>query len=136
RSAADVRSELRIAGSEISPPPTDPDRPVAIVLTSGTTGAPRGAVFAGRQLAAIARMDAGDEWGGGGPMLASTELVHIGFMTKLPWYLRKGMRIHLLRKWRPDDALRVISEQRIASVGAISAQIALMLRESGFDRYD
>ncbi len=116
--------------------PADPSRPVAIVLTSGTTGTPRGAVFTERQLESIARMDGALEWGGGGPMLASTELVHIGFMTKLPWYLRTGMRIHLLRPWRAADALRVISEQGIAIVGAISSQIALMLREPAFDRYD
>jgi acyl-CoA synthetase (AMP-forming)/AMP-acid ligase II len=57
-------------------------------------------------------------------------------MTKLAWYLRRGMTIHLLRKWRAPDALRIISEQRISTVGAIAAQVALMLREPEFDRYD
>src|SRR2546428_131409 len=60
-----------------------PDRPAVIVLTSGTTGTPRGAVFCERQLAAIASIDSDGTWGGGGSMLASTELPHIGFMTKL-----------------------------------------------------
>ncbi|MFN2589871.1 MAG: class I adenylate-forming enzyme family protein [Actinomycetota bacterium] len=111
-------------------------RPVAIVLTSGTTGASRGALFTGRQLEAIARIDGGNRWGDGGAMLASTELVHIGFMTKLPWYLRAGMTVHLLRPWRAGDALRIISEHRIRTVGAIAAQVALMLRERDFDRHD
>ena len=31
-----------------SPLPDDPDRPVAIVFTSGTTGTPKGAVFTNR----------------------------------------------------------------------------------------
>jgi acyl-CoA synthetase (AMP-forming)/AMP-acid ligase II len=127
---------LRVRGGTPADLPPDPDRPVAIVLTSGTTGVPKGALFAERQLEAIARIDGGDGWGGGGPMLASTELAHIGFMTKLPWYLRAGMRVHLLTRWRPGDALRIIAEQRIASVGGIAAQFALMLREPGFDHHD
>ena len=113
-----------------------PDRPVTIVFTSGTTGEPKGAVFRNRQLAAITMFDNGGKWGGGGPMLSSTEMCHVGFMTKLPWYIRAGSRIHILRKWRAEDALRTISEQKMASVGGIGAQIALMLRLPNFDDYD
>src|SRR5436853_7374556 len=45
-----------------SPPPLppDPDRPVAIVFTSGTTGLPKGAVFGNRQLQAITAADVGE----------------------------------------------------------------------------
>src|SRR5207237_10879796 len=46
----DVLAELRARGE--SPPKLDddPDRPVALVFTSGTTGAPKGALFCNRQL--------------------------------------------------------------------------------------
>ncbi len=114
----------------------DPDRRVAIVLTSGTTGTPKGAVFCERHLAAIARMDWGTEWGGGGPMLSSTEFAHVGFMTKLPWYVQAGMTMHVLERWRAGDAVRAIAEHRIASVGAIGSQVALMLRDPSLDTYD
>ncbi|MFN2545763.1 MAG: class I adenylate-forming enzyme family protein [Actinomycetota bacterium] len=114
----------------------DPDRPVVIVLTSGTTGAPLGALFCERQIAAIAEMEAGREWGGGGPTLAGTEFAHIGFMTKLPWNLRKGTRIHTVRRWRAAEALEILSRERIPQVGGIAAQIALMLREPSFDSHD
>src|SRR5688572_1787124 len=51
--------DLRAAGG--SPPSVDedPDRPVAIVFTSGTTGTPKGAVFGSRQLAFITQTDTG-----------------------------------------------------------------------------
>jgi acyl-CoA synthetase (AMP-forming)/AMP-acid ligase II len=119
--------------------PLDAKRPVTIVFTSGTTGEPKGAVFRNREIAAITMFDNGGTWGtkGEGPaMLSSTEMCHVGFMTKLPWYLRAGSRIHVLTKWRAEDALRTISENKMASVGGIGAQIALMLRLPNFDDYD
>ena len=120
-----------------SVPPDDPERDIAIVFTSGTSGDPKGAVFKQRHLDAIDRLDVGDAgWGSGGPMLMSTELVHVGAMTKLGWYVRLGMTIHLLPRWRAADALRVISNERIPSVGGIAPQIALLLRVPEFDDYD
>jgi acyl-CoA synthetase (AMP-forming)/AMP-acid ligase II len=113
-----------------------PDRPVAIVFTSGTTGEPKGALFRNSQLAAITMFDTGGNWGGGGPMLISTELAHVGFMTKLPWYLRTGARMHMLRRWRAADALKLITDNHMTTVGGIGAQIALMLRLPDFDSYD
>ena len=121
-----------------TPPPLtpDPDRPVAIVLTSGTTGRPKGAVFTDRQHAAIVEIDTGGAWGGGGPMLAGTELAHVGFMTKLPWYLRKGHTLHLLDKWRAGDVLRIVEETAMTSVGGVAPQIALLLAQPDFDDRD
>ncbi|MGH2686721.1 MAG: class I adenylate-forming enzyme family protein [Actinomycetota bacterium] len=110
------------------PLPEDPDRPVALVFTSGTTGLPKGAVFCDKQLAAVRRIDTGDAWDGGGPMLASTQFAHVGFMTKLPWYLATGAAQLLLDRWRAGDALRLVSEHRMPSIGGVAPQIALMLR--------
>lgn len=120
--------------------PPDPDRPVAIVFTSGTTGMPKGAVFCERQLEAVAVTDTGGAWappGRPGPaMLASTQFAHVGFTTKLPWYLRLATRTHILERWRADDALRTIAEQRMPSIGGVAPQIALMLRSPEIDRHD
>ena len=112
--------------------PDDPDRPVAIVFTSGTTGLPKGAVFCERQLEAVAVADTGGAWapaGQPGPaMLASTQFAHIGITTKLPWYLRMATRTHILGRWRAADALRTIAEQRMPTIGGVAPQLALMLR--------
>ena len=110
------------------PVDTDPDRDVAIVFTSGTTGQPKGAVFTNRQLHAITEIDVQSRWGGGGHMVASTQFAHVGFMTKLPWYLRLGSTIHMLDRWTPGGVLRLVSEHRMASIGGVAPQIALMVR--------
>src|SRR5438094_817892 len=101
--------ELRLADG--CPPvlPRDPDRVVTIVFTSGTSGAPKGAVFTNRQLEAITTIDAGglDVWGTGGPMLGGTQFCHVGFMTKLQWCLRLGCTLLVQERWRADVALRL-----------------------------
>jgi acyl-CoA synthetase (AMP-forming)/AMP-acid ligase II len=116
----------------------DPERPVAIVFTSGTTGTPKGAVFCERQLAAVARLDTGGAWGDGpGPaMLASTQFAHIGFTTKLVWYLRLATRTHVLGQWRAEDALRTVAAERMPSIGGVAPQLALMVRSPEAGRHD
>ena len=118
----------------------DPDRPVAIVFTSGTTGLPKAALFCERQLEAVAVADTGGAWaepGTQGPaMLASTQFAHIGFTTKLPWYLRLASRTHILGRWRAADALRTIAEQRMPSIGGVAPQLALMVRSPEAARHD
>ena len=135
---ADAVAELgRVGGTEVVPGlPDDPDRPVAIVFTSGTTGIPKAAVFRERQLAAITAIDVGEGWGGGGRMIASTSLAHVGFMTKLAWYLRRGTTTYLLHKWRAADAMRLVSDAGITSVGGMPTQLAMMLRVPDFDDHD
>ncbi len=134
--------------SSTPPPPIpepDPERLVAVVFTSGTTGTPRGAMFGERELDAIGRIDLPrwdepdpdvDSGLGGAPMLVATQLAHVGFMTKLPWYLRSGCRMHLLERWRAPEVLRVVSEQKMTSIGGVAPQLALLLAEPDFDTYD
>lgn len=136
--SADEVTALRRRGSS-TPLGPDPERPVALVFTSGTTGQPKGALFHERQLAAVTRIDVADAWGDAGadptPMLAGTQFAHVGFMTKLPWYLRLGTTTHVLGRWRAADALACIAEHRIPSIGGVAPQIALLLRED-LEAYD
>src|SRR5262249_8606715 len=108
--AEGVLRSLRNEGAGPIPPklPADPERPIAIVFSSGTSGAPKPALFAGRQLAEIARIDIGLVWGTGGRTMASTSFAHVGFTTKLPWYLMTGGTVYLVDRWRPAPALALI----------------------------
>jgi acyl-CoA synthetase (AMP-forming)/AMP-acid ligase II len=120
------------------PPPlaADPDRPVAIVFTSGTTGLPKGVVFAGRQLEAITAIDTGGQWGGGGAQLAGTSFATLGPMTKLPGNVMKGGTTHLVERWRAEEALDLTERLRLTAVAGIPTQVALMLRDPTFDQRD
>lgn len=133
-----VLEELSYGAGSLPALTPDPDRVVTIVFTSGTSGEPKGAVFTNRQLEAITRIDAGglDVWGTGGPLLGGTQFCHIGFMTKVQWYLRLGCTVLVQPRWRADVALRLIAEHRMRGVGGVAAQIALLLREPDFDSYD
>ncbi|MBA2281797.1 MAG: long-chain fatty acid--CoA ligase [Acidimicrobiia bacterium] len=128
---------------DVDLPAPDPDRVTTVVFTSGTTGEPKGATFTERHLDAITRIDlgidtadAGAAWGTGGPMLVSTQFCHIGVSTKMSWYLRTGSTLHLLPRWRPADALRLISRHRMPSIGGVAAHIGLLLRVPDFNAYD
>jgi len=121
-----------------SPPPLapDPDRAVAIVFTSGTTGLPKGAVFANRQIAFITETDTRMRWGGGGPSLGSTSLAHLGPTTKLAGTLVRGGSTFLVERWRAGDALRMTAEHQMAALAGIPTQLALMLHHPDFDTTD
>jgi acyl-CoA synthetase (AMP-forming)/AMP-acid ligase II len=116
--------------------PDDPDRPVAIIFTSGTTGLPKGAVYCNRQLAFITQTDIGASWGGGGRGFNGTSFAHLGFMTKLPGNLRRGGVTFLMDRWSARGALELVSRERMTNVGGVPTQLALMLRDPDFDTFD
>ncbi|MYS81378.1 class I adenylate-forming enzyme family protein [Embleya scabrispora] len=137
--AHDVWAALRRDEVPPAPPVTgdrDPDLPETVVFTSGTTGTPKGALFTSRQITAITAMDTGDRWGEGGPQLIATGLPHVGFMTKLAGYLKMGATLHLLGRWRAQDALRLVAREKIPYLGGVAAQVSLLLGRPEFDRYD
>ena len=136
--SADAVAQLARTGGRPDPVDADPDRPVAIVFTSGTTGLPKGAWFTDRQLAAVTRYDVGDTWGGPTPIpqYGSTQFAHVGFTTKLPWYLRLGTTTHLLARWRAAEVLDLVERERIATLGGVAPQVALLLRDPDFDQRD
>jgi acyl-CoA synthetase (AMP-forming)/AMP-acid ligase II len=126
-------------GAPDGPPPGD-DRVTTICFTSGTTGRAKGAVFTVAHQRAVQRLDLGPEaertWGGGASMLASTQLAHVGMALKLPWYLRTGATLRVLDPWRADDALRLVAEHRMPTIGVVAPQLALMLRSPLLDELD
>jgi acyl-CoA synthetase (AMP-forming)/AMP-acid ligase II len=127
---------LRVAGASSPALAPDPERPVAIIFTSGTTGTPKGALYCNRQLDFITRTDVGDTWGGGTRAATVTSFAHLGFMTKLPGVLRRGGTQFIMTRWSARPALELIARERMTTAGGVPTQIALMLREPDFDSFD
>ena len=135
-SADDLFAGARV--TDASPPPLspDPDRAVAIVFTSGTTGIPKGALYGNRQLAFITRTDVGDTWGAGGRGVTGTSFAHLGFMTKLPGSLQRGGTQLIMSRWSARGALELVARERLNTVAGVPTQLALMLRQPDFDDFD
>jgi acyl-CoA synthetase (AMP-forming)/AMP-acid ligase II len=133
---SDVLRELQVEGFTPARLPADPDRPVAIIFTSGTTGLPKGALYCNRQLDFITKTDVGDSWDGGGRSLNGTSFAHLGLMTKLPGNLRRGGTTFIMERWHARPALQLIERERMTSTGGVPTQLALMLRDPNFDAFD
>ncbi len=118
----------------------DTSRVATICFTSGTTGRAKGALFTVAHQLAVQSLDLGADaesiWDGGSAMLASTQFAHVGMALKLPWYLRTGSTLYVLDPWRADDALRLIAEHRMPTIGVVAPQLALMLRSPLMDELD
>jgi len=135
-SSSEVLRELRVPDESPADLPDDPDRPVAIVFTSGTTGTPKGALYTDRQLAFITETDVGDAWGSGGRGFSGTSYAHVGFMTKLPGNLRRGGTTFIMTRWHARDALDLLERERMNTIAGVPTQLALMLRDPTFDARD
>jgi acyl-CoA synthetase (AMP-forming)/AMP-acid ligase II len=129
-------AELRVRDAAPPALAPDPDRAVAIIFTSGTTGAPKGALYGERQLSFITKTDVGDTWGTGGRGVTGTSFAHLGFMTKLPGNLQRGGTQLIMSRWSARGALEVIARERLTTVAGVPTQLALMLRDPDFDDFD
>jgi acyl-CoA synthetase (AMP-forming)/AMP-acid ligase II len=127
---------LRVRDAAAEPLVDDPDRAVAIIFTSGTTGLPKGAVYCNRQLAFITQTDTGGAWDTGGRSFSGTSFAHLGFMTKLPGSLQRGGTTFIMQRWRAADSLELLAREKMTTVAGVPTQLALMLRQPDFDTFD
>ncbi|MGV9303196.1 MULTISPECIES: class I adenylate-forming enzyme family protein [unclassified Nonomuraea] len=122
-----------LARDEAPPPPLPPDpgRPVVITHTSGRTGPPKAAVFGERQLEAIRAHGAGARWGQGDSRLLWHPMGHMAFATRLPAFLQTGRTTHVLPRWDPEAALRLMCERRLRVLHGTPEQLAAILEVPG-----
>ncbi|MBB5133221.1 acyl-CoA synthetase (AMP-forming)/AMP-acid ligase II [Thermocatellispora tengchongensis] len=125
-----------LARPEAPPPPLPPDplRPVAVVFTRGRSGPPRGAVFGNAQLSAIRAQGAGVRWGTGEARLFGHHPGHVAFTTRIPVFLQTGRTVHVLPRWDPEAALRVLAGGGVGVLQGTPAQLSGMLVALGGGR--
>ena len=110
--------------------------PVAVVWTSGTTGAPKGAVFDHANLAAVAKgtdvlSQPGDR------RLSPLPFAHVGYMTRAWDEIANGVTTVITpTPWRAADAVHIIGTERITVAQGVPTQWALMLEQPELDELD
>jgi acyl-CoA synthetase (AMP-forming)/AMP-acid ligase II len=111
--------------------------PVAIVYTSGTTGQPKGALFALRSLEAVARTRADMRMGRAERVLAGgTPLAHVGYMSKILGHIEDRQTTVILDAFKARTVLETVEAERITHLGGVPTQWALLLRDPELDRFD
>jgi fatty-acyl-CoA synthase len=137
-------AELLAAGEQVDDAALDAraaavsyDDPTIIVYTSGTTGHPKGAVHSHRILRNECSVA---EWLAVGPesrILGHMPFFHVAgaFSGILPALISGGALV-LLDHWQPEEALRLIEQERITSFSGIPTHFIDLLNHPQLDRYD
>jgi acyl-CoA synthetase (AMP-forming)/AMP-acid ligase II len=96
--------------------------PTCIVWTSGTTGAPKGAVYDHATQAAISR-NMGELTAPGDRRLSVLPFAHVGYMTRMWDELANATTLILPGEpWTPAEHLRMIREQGVTMVTGVPTQ--------------
>ena len=133
------RAEVRAAWEDEPPgewPALAASDPVAVVWTSGTTGKPKGALFDHSNLAAVALgtdvlSQPGDR------RLSPLPFAHVAYMTRLWDEIANGVTTVITpTPWRADDAVGIMSGERVTVGQGVPTQWALMLASDELGRAD
>jgi acyl-CoA synthetase (AMP-forming)/AMP-acid ligase II len=130
------RAALSADTSASAPPTVELTRrdPVALIFTSGTTGAPKGAAFDADRLAAGAAA-AGVMSAPYDRRLTSTPFAHAGYMFKLWDQLVWGTTLVVpSAPWSATGMFEVLRNERVTVAGAVPTQWAKLLDVSGVSR--
>lgn len=114
-------------------PSPDEDEPTVIVYTSGTTGRPKGALLAHRNLLycheSVSRSFVGkEELRRDIRLLCNLPPNHIGCISEmLGNTLIAGGTVIFCERFDPEEALRTIAEERVTLIGGVPVMLQMML---------
>ncbi len=120
------------------PEPAGPEDPQLIMYTSGTTGRAKGAVLPHRKTFWNTFNDALELlFDTDAVSLVAVPLFHSGGLNiiTMPTFYTGGTII-LQKFWNPEEALQIISQQKVTHFGAVPTMLQMMLDVPDFDRYD
>lgn len=100
-----------------------PDAPVVIIATSGSTAKPKGVVFTNRSMTAYAASWAVEETASaaGARIITLAPLNTSAGFVQLMHYATQGCTLYMMPQFVPLEALRLIERERITCFGAVPA---------------
>ena len=117
-------------------PKLSPSDPTCIVWTSGTTGAPKGAVYDHERQAAISR-NVGELTRPGDRRLVVLPFPHVGYMTRMWDELANTTTLVLAGEpWSAAETLRLIRDEAITMGTGVPTQWSLVLEHPDLARTD
>jgi len=117
-------------------PRLSPTDPTCVVWTSGTTGAPKGAVYDHESQAAISR-NIGELTRPGDRRLVVLPFPHVGYMTRMWDELANHTTIVLVGEpWSAAESLRLIREEDITMATGVPTQWQLVLDHPDLTKTD
>src|SRR3954468_15313456 len=142
----DVRAELDL-GAPLPDVEVGPDDDVTILYTSGTTGAPKGAVgthrnhvtnlmntaLHGAVRLAMTGEEAPEEQAVG---MTTFPIFHIAGQTGMQFAALAGARLVLMYRWEPAKALELIARERVGSLSAVPKTVRELLESPELTRHD
>ena len=124
------------AAAPTSLPEIAPTDPACIVWTSGTTGAPKGAVYDHLAMAAISR-NIGELTRPGDRRLLVLPFPHVGYMTRMWDELVNGTTIVLVGEpWSAEETLHLIRDEGITMATGVPTQWSRVLAHPDVARTD
>ena len=139
-----IRTSTRavVSGLAATPPALhpEPDDPVTIVFTSGTTGAPKGAWFTHRNLLALAEIE-NRRHAGGAPrfpkhLAAGLSFAHVGTMARIAIQIGNLGSSLIQDAFDTTVMLQTIERERLEHLGCFPTQAIMLLDHPERSRYD
>lgn len=134
-----VSWETLLEGSPAeAPPAADPEAPFIIMHTSGTTGAPKGALMRHSDILfnIVAAMNAND-YGRGDVNLFTNPMFHCGpFYTFLPVAAYATATTVIASPTRPDEIMRSVERERVTTITTAPSVVRQLLKLPGLEKYD
>ena len=132
---ADLRLRPEVDPEPFEPLAIDPERPLAIVRTSGTAGPPKGVVLSRRAFAAAAQASAENlGWRGDDRWLLSLPVAHVGGLSILTRCLiaRRTAVAEPLPRFAAAAAARLVERRRITLLSLVPTMLRRLLDLDGW----
>ena len=137
--AGTVPLDLAPASVQCPPLPLRPEDPAALFFTSGTTGAPKGAVQTQRSITTTLRdmaVHAGFSWDREVFLCALPVFNNFGATVMVNGAVYNGARVVMLERWDTQKVLDAITRHRVTYMAGAPTMFLYMLREFNPDRHD